>query len=747
MNNKYIIYFSLALLFNIGYSKEIYQSIRVFNPTDENIKIIGELGIPLDHISGKAGVFIDLTVNENETIELLSKGINLEIIIPNLTDHYKERNIPFINRDFPLGSMQGNYTWDELNNRFDELHDFYPNIISERMIIGQSIEGRDIWAFKISDNPNIDEDEPEVLYTALTHAREPVGMMNLFYFVQHIAEAYGIDTELTFLVNNREMWFIPVVNPDGYIFNESIEPDGGGMHRKNRLDTNCGDGTNRGVDLNRNYSFGWGADNSGSSPYPCSTTYRGESAFSEPETQAVRDFIISRDFSNVLHYHTYSNLYIHPWGDGSLPNEPDISTIIEIGQEMARYNGYIVGTGLATIGYTVNGDAVDWTYGDQNIISYVPEVGSPAQGFWPSENEITDLCSAQIYPNKVFSFVSGADIIMKSYSYSQENFMPGDEVNIEIIIENRGLRDAENDIEIELSTINDLIDIDTDLYIMDELQARDKDDFSFSVLFSNTAMLGSVTGVIISLASENTLSRIDTIEFVVGQGEILFYDSFENGLGNWSLNGDWGLTDDAFSGSLALSDSPDSDYQPSQETIAEISLDIELDYISNPYVEFFAKWDIESNWDFVRFQAYVADSGWISLQGIYTEPGSGQTAQPYGEHGYDDIQNEWVQEKIFLEQLNVSRLLGFRFIQTSDDYTEGEGFIFDDFTIAGFPIGMMGDYNSDMSIDIFDLLGLVDILIFGSDPTPSQLYFCDLDGSGMIDVMDLIALSNIILGI
>jgi len=154
--------------------------------------------------------------------------------------------------------MQGNYTWDELNDRFDELLDDYPHIISNRIVIGQSIENRDIWAFKVSDNPNVDENEPEVLYTSLTHAREPVGMMNLFYFIQHLAEKYEVDNEVTFLVNNREMWFIPVVNPDGYVYNEIIEPDGGGMHRKNRLDTNCGDGTNRGVDLNRNYSYGWG---------------------------------------------------------------------------------------------------------------------------------------------------------------------------------------------------------------------------------------------------------------------------------------------------------------------------------------------------------------------------------------------------------------------------------------------------------------------------------------------------------
>ena len=106
---------------------------------------------------------------------------------------------------------------DELNDRFDELQAEYSNIISERVILGQSIEGRDIWAFKVSDNPGNDEDEPEVLFTALTHAREPVGMMNLIYFVQLLGDEYGSDPELTYLVDNREIWFLPVVNPDGYV--------------------------------------------------------------------------------------------------------------------------------------------------------------------------------------------------------------------------------------------------------------------------------------------------------------------------------------------------------------------------------------------------------------------------------------------------------------------------------------------------------------------------------------------------
>ena len=742
-------FFSLVKLWvftSLIFGKDIYQSIRLYDPSPSNIAIVASQGIPLDHIGGKRDIYIDLTCTKNQTTYLLSKGLELDILVPDLTSFYKERNRPAVSRNFPLGSMQGNYTWDELNNRFDELLNLYSNIISERLVIGQSIEGRDIWAFKISDNPNVDEDEPEVLFTSLIHAREPLSMMNLFYFAQKLAEGYNSDEEFTYLVNNREMWFVPVVNPDGYVFNEQIEPFGGGMHRKNRRNTNCGNGTTRGVDLNRNFGYEWGANNTGSSPDPCSDVYRGESAFSEPETQAVRDFILDHDFKNVLHYHSYSNLYIHAFGDGSYPDEPDLTTHREIGHEMSKYNGYYVGTGLDGIGYTVNGDAVDWSYGDQELISYVPEVGSYAQGFWPSEDEVEQLCIDQLHPNKIFAFVAGSDIIVHSYEFSQDFLLPGSQIEIEIVIQNRGLTNSGGDIEISFFPLNGFISFENEPYVMSEIDARDSDDVTLTFTISSDASPGSSSGIIINLNSESSYSRSEVLELVIGEPQPVFFDDFENGIDNWQLNGDWGLTENAFSGLYALTDSPDGDYQEAQQTIAQLTTDINFQFVSNPFVKFNAKWDIEPNYDFIRFQAFIADSGWITLSGEYTEAGSGQPAQPFGEHGYDDLQEDWVEETIHLDYLDGIVVEGFRFIQTSDNFVEGDGFSIDNFQILGYPSGMIGDFNSDAVVDIYDILGLADLLLFGNDPSQSQLFFCDFDSNGMLDIMDLLRLSNIILG-
>ena len=110
-------------------------------------------------------------------MELLN--ISYTVIHENLEEFYASRlTNDYESRDFEYGSMGGYYTFSEIVENLDELYEDYPNLVSEKISIGQTLEGRDIWAIKMSDNPNIDEDEAEVLYTGLHHAREPMSYMN-----------------------------------------------------------------------------------------------------------------------------------------------------------------------------------------------------------------------------------------------------------------------------------------------------------------------------------------------------------------------------------------------------------------------------------------------------------------------------------------------------------------------------------------------------------------------------------------
>ena len=300
--------------------------------------------------------------------------------------------------------MGGYLTFAEVVTELDNMRALYPNLITVRQSLGTSLESRDLWMVKISDNPDADESEQEILYTGLHHAREPQGMTTLIYFMWYMLENYGTDPTVTNLVNDRELYFVPVVNPDGYVYNQSTNPSGGGLWRKNRR--NNGNGT-FGVDLNRNYGYRWGYDNSGSSPTTSSETYRGTAAFSEPETQVMRDFALSRQFRMANNYHSYGNLLIFPWGFIGNFYTPDHSTYAAWGLDMTQFNNYVEGTANQTVGYLVNGEANDWLYGEQiqkgKVFGFTTEVGTSSDGFWPTQARIIPLADENVYPNLVLA--------------------------------------------------------------------------------------------------------------------------------------------------------------------------------------------------------------------------------------------------------------------------------------------------------------------------------------------------------
>ena len=727
----------LAIVYQLP-ATDIFQSVRIWNTEQSILQQLHDLGIPLDHVQIKQGVFIDVVANEEQTFRLSELGIPHDILINDMTQYFLDRNVQEVSRDFELGSMQGNYTFSEVVEKMDTLVILYPDIVAEKDSIGTSIEGRTIWAFKVSDNPEQDEDEAEVLYTGITHAREPLGMMNQFYFVQWLCENYTTDEIAQYLVNERELWFIPVVNPDGYVYNQTIAPNGGGMHRKNRRDTGCGDGTQRGIDLNRNYGYEWGADNSGSSPNPCSSTFRGDSAFSEPETQAVRDFIFANEFSNVQHYHSYSNVLIHSWGDGSLPAEPDLTTIREIGWEMTKYNGYQVGTGYETIGYGVNGDAVDWSYGDAGLISYTPEVGSYQDNFWPPENRVIPLCQDQLYSNKIFGFVGGADHIIYTAETEEQQ---GDTIQFNITIQNRGLQDSDGDVLVEALPYNNTSSILTYDNNAGPLAARSTSAINISMVAAGSLPNGSEIGMVITLHDNSSFVRTDTVTVITGIPMSIFTEDAEESLTQWSTYA-WGITSaSSYSGDHSVTDSPQGYYSNNDASAIAMNNPVNLSGLDNPFVSFAAKWDIENNYDFVRFEISTDGMHWTSLEGIHTEMGAGQGTQDTDDHGYDGT-SDWVEEFIDLSSYTDETSVYFQFILTSDGGVTGDGFYFDDFLVQGYLNYLPGDMDDNSEINIFDVLNIVDIALINTSPNDYQLIRADVNFDGVINIDDVLSLVN-----
>src|SRR5262245_11483363 len=291
---------------------ERYSHVRIPIPNIVAWQKLSSLGLALEEGVEFHNREIEMIVNSFELKKLNENGFSPIIVQSDMESFFRNRlTAQGFTKGFASGSMGGFYTFQETLNRLNTFRVKYKSLISAPVKIGESIEGRPILAYRISDNANKNEpNEPEVLYTALHHAREPQSLMTILYFMEKLLQGYGNNPEITYLIKHRQLWFIPIVNPDGYVFNQETNPKGGGLWRKNRRKNSDG---SFGIDINRNYSFKWSYDNIGSSPNPADETFRGTSAFSEPESSAIRDFVRSRKFLLALNYHSFRNLWIYPW--------------------------------------------------------------------------------------------------------------------------------------------------------------------------------------------------------------------------------------------------------------------------------------------------------------------------------------------------------------------------------------------------------------------------------------------------
>ena len=301
---KKILTLIFIILITASVYSQNYKQVKIYINSPNDIEALIVAGLEFDHLNLSKDNAINVFISDEEYSILQSTSFRFEVLIDDWYEHYN--NLPklteiqkaeFVNKSkmemnvsgFGYGSMGGFYTLHEVIAELDSMKLLYPNLITSKVSIGNSIETRPMYMVKISDNPDINENEPEVLYTALHHAREPESMMQMIYFMYYLLENYYTDPSVQYLVNNRELFFIPVVNPDGYEYNRTTNPSGGGMWRKNRRNN----GGSYGVDLNRNYGpyAYWNAPNGGSSTTPSSDTYRGTAPFSEPETNNIKNFL------------------------------------------------------------------------------------------------------------------------------------------------------------------------------------------------------------------------------------------------------------------------------------------------------------------------------------------------------------------------------------------------------------------------------------------------------------------------
>lgn len=325
-----------------------------------------------------------IAIGSFEEKKLLEEKALVEVSFP-LTDKM----------DFPSADSAF-HNYSEMTEKLRKLSSDHSGI-SQLSSIGKTLEGRDIWAMRISGNLAESSTLPAVIFMGGHHAREHLSIELPLYYIEYLLTEYSAgNPRIQKLVNSREIHIIPMVNPDGAEYD--ISTGNYKMWRKNR--TRNSNGT-YGVDLNRNYGYQWGGG--GASTSPSSDTYRGPQAFSELETQAIKQYVERHEnISILLSFHTFSELILYPWGHQyeGISNSQDKQVHEVMARKMAEWNGYTPQQSSQL--YIASGDTTDWSYGTHKIISFTFEL-DPADswgggGFYPGAAVIPEVQRKNLEP-------------------------------------------------------------------------------------------------------------------------------------------------------------------------------------------------------------------------------------------------------------------------------------------------------------------------------------------------------------
>ena len=690
---------------------DIFHKVKINYSKAEDLIKLANNGVGIDHgINKKNHFFIsDFSVRDLNKIDSL--GFKYEILIEDVTNFYQSRNssksinksndycetgVNYItpeNYDLKDGDdFGGFYTYNEMLNELDDMHNQYPNLISERVDlkdysytntphIHETYEGRFLQLVKISDNPEIVEDEPQILYTALHHAREPGSMQQLIYFMWYLLENYDSNNSIKQIIDNSELYFVPCVNPDGYVYNETSEPSGGGMWRKNRRD-------NHGVDNNRNYSYVDGNGNevwntSGTSSNPNGSTYAGDEPFSEAENKAIRYLVESKNFKLALNNHTYGNLLLYPYGyDYNQPTEDnDIYEFIT--SELVSENNYdnIISADL----YPAAGDSDDFMYGmlitednqiREKIFAMTPEIGS---SFWPQSSTIEDLCKGMLKLNLTAAKMIGNYAKLKD---NTSNFVSNLNFESNFSVQRLGIS---NEGEFFISVIpvsSNIEDISSSISI-GPIEIGEIFNDSFYIALDESIEEGD--SIIYKYVLNNGLYDEEiTVTKIYGQTQIIIEDESDNFSNFWNDNSEWSNTyEEYLSPETSITDSPYSNYSNNSEEIIQLTDPINLSGFVYAEINFDAKWNIESGYDYVQLEI-SNDNGnsWIPQCGKYTKIGIETHDYAFDEPLYDGNQSQWINESILLSDY-IGDEIFVRFKLYSDGGLRRDGFYFDNFKIRG----------------------------------------------------------------
>jgi hypothetical protein len=305
--------------------------------------------------------------------------------------------------------------------------------------------GYDLMALTLT-NQQISGDKPTLLITAAIHPREYVTAELALRFAEYLLASYGLDPDVTWILNHHEIHFIFQANPDG-----RKQAEAGALWRKNTNENYCiSSPEDRGADLNRNFSFQWGT--AGDSGNPCASNYRGPNAASEPETQNLQDYLLGQfpdqrgptltdpapeDAMGVfIDLHSYGNWVLWPWGFTDAAAAPNHSTLQTLGRKLAFFNNYR--PAQASDLYPASGATDDYAYGELGLAAFTFEMGTWFfQDCTTFESTIyPDNLEALLYAARTarapYQLPSGPDAL--SLALSQNTVPAGEQITLTAVI-------------------------------------------------------------------------------------------------------------------------------------------------------------------------------------------------------------------------------------------------------------------------------------------------------------------------
>lgn len=726
-----------------SFAGEKFSQVRIYSRTSADAQRIERAGLFIDHAITKPGEFSDTWLSETEIGLLRKSGVPFEILVDDWDKYYaslpvmseaeRQAAIHESSRQYNVshsiyGSMGGYLTYAEVVAKLDSMRMEYPQFISQKFSIGTTVENRQMWVVRITKNPDAPTGRPEVLYHALIHAREPESMETQMYYFYWLFENYGTDPLATYILNNREIYWMPVFNVDGYVYNQTTNPNGGGMWRSNRHITSgsCGP-----VDLNRNFGIYqyWNSSNGGSSTDPCSGgqgTYRGTAPFSEPETYNVMNFVSSRNFNSAFGAHTYGNYLIKPWAWSDPAVTPDDYKYTQYLFDMKASNPvYTTGTPSQTVGYFVRGGADDWYYNDSahvghNIIAVTPETGT---SFWPAQSEIIPLAQGMLFNNQYMSLIAGPFVNPLSKSFNQPTYIAGQSGTFKVVFKNKGVL-AANNVTVNWTATRPGVTIPTTQFSYPSLASFGGDSATFGFTISPSAPDNVAIPTLLTIKVDTTTIYSTNAYILIGSGSVVLNDPASN-FSNWvrSTGGTWDVTTtQSYSPPSSFTDSPGGNYGNNVDNSMILASPIDASSVPVLNLSFYHKYATEANYDFCIVEA---------------SNNNGTTWQPVV--SYNGTLSTWTSQSFNLtDYAQGSSQFKIRFRLTSDVSVTADGWYVDDILIKGYSlISLPPDTGVSISPASFTFAGLAgrvfrdSISITNHTSNPVQIAIAESTVTGM----------------